>query len=485
MLVIGSAQIVNIFLSILRMKVLAVLLGPSGVGLLSIYNSLQGMVSNAAGLGMKSSGVRQLANAKGEEQSLSRVRRILLAAHLVQGVLAMLSVWLLREKISVWLLGDPTYALEVALLGIAILLSLLMNAQTALLQGLRRIEDLGRVTVLGAMGGTAVGILAIWIYGQAGLVWFVLAQPLTGLAAALYFTRRLQKPNTSHPSITETWEIWKPMARLGASFMFGGLAVTGTLLIVRGLITQELNLNAAGQFAAAWGISMTYVGLLMGAMGADYYPRLTEVIHDREAANRLMNDQLQLCLAIGGPVLLLLIGLAPILIILLYSDQFTQAVTLLQWQSVGNVFQLATWPLAFGFAALAKPKTYLLTQVAFSVIFLLIVWVGLPVIGLKITGIAFLVSYFLYFILIKQLAKRLLAFRPQVVSSKLLYLHVTLTLAMLSLVLIEPVIGGLIAIILGVVTGIIGGHVVLKKIGSMGRTAPIARIYAACGWPIK
>jgi len=53
------------------------------------------------------------------------------------------------------------------------------------------------------------------------------------------------------------------------------------------------------------------------------------------------------------------------------------------------------------------------------------------------------------------------------------------------LVLIEPVIGGLIAIILGVVTGIIGGHVVLKKIGSMGRTAPIARIYAACGWPIK
>jgi PST family polysaccharide transporter len=211
MLVIGSAQVVNIGLSILRMKVLAVLLGPSGVGLLSIYNNLQVMVSNAAGLGMKSSGVRQLAIAKGEEQALSRVRRVLLAAHLVQGVLAMLGVWLLQEQISVWLLGNTTYALEIALLGIAILLTLLMSAQTALLQGLRRIGDLGRVTVLGALGGTVVGLAAVWGYGQVGLIWFVLAQPLMGLAAALYFTRRLPNPTSPRLSAVETWEIWKPI----------------------------------------------------------------------------------------------------------------------------------------------------------------------------------------------------------------------------------------------------------------------------------
>ena len=47
---------------------------------------------------------------------------------------------------------------------------------------------------------------------------------------------------------------------------------------------------------------MTYVGFFLGAMGADYYPRLTEVIHDKVAAVRLMNDQAQLGLAIGGPV---------------------------------------------------------------------------------------------------------------------------------------------------------------------------------------
>ena len=58
MMVIGSAQAVNILIFILRMKVLALLLGPAGIGLLSIYNNLLAMVSTAAGLGMGSSGGR-------------------------------------------------------------------------------------------------------------------------------------------------------------------------------------------------------------------------------------------------------------------------------------------------------------------------------------------------------------------------------------------------------------------------------------------
>ena len=42
MLVIGSANGAKIVISLVRMKVLAVLLGPTGVGLLSIYNNLAG-----------------------------------------------------------------------------------------------------------------------------------------------------------------------------------------------------------------------------------------------------------------------------------------------------------------------------------------------------------------------------------------------------------------------------------------------------------
>lgn len=486
MMVIGSVQMVNILLSILRMKVLAVFLGPSGVGLLSIYNNLQGMVSNAAGLGMGSSGVRQIASAKGEEQALSRVRRVLLAAHLAQGMLAMLAVWLLREQISVWLLGDATYALEIALLGIAILLTLMKNAQTALFQGLRRIGDLGRLTLLGALGGTVVGIVAVWIYGQAGLVWFVIAQPLMGLAAALYFTRRLPKPSTPRLSIVETWEIWKPMARLGSAFMLGGLATAGTLLLIRGRIAQELGLDAAGQFAASWGITMTYVGFLLGAMGADYFPRLTEVIHDRVAAIRLMNDQAQLGLAIGGPVLLLLIGWAPWVITLLYSPEFGPAATLLQWQSVGNIFKVASWALSFSIVAAARAKTYFFMELSFNIVLLSMVWLLLPTFGLIITAVAFLLGYIVYFATVNILARRIHTFRWQALSLGLMSLHAGLSFGLLLLALMAPQAAIIAAPFLALITGLLGLRIVLAKIGPSGRiAAPLARAYAAVGWPIR
>ena len=486
MAVIGSAQAVNIVISILRMKVLAILLGPSGIGLLSIYNSLQGMVGTAAGLGMGSSGVRQIASAKGEERELSRVRRVLLIAHLGQGVLAMLGVWLLRERISEWLFGDRSYAIEVSLIGLAIVLTLLGTAQTALLQGMRRIGDLGRVTVLSALIGTIAGLAAVWFYGEPGLVWFVVIQPLATIVIAIRYTRRLPKPAAARPSLAEIWGVWKPMAKLGVAFMLGGLATMGTLLVVRGLITQELGLEAAGQFAAAWGITMTYVGFLLGAMAADYYPRLTEIINDPAAATQLMNDQAQLGLAIGGPVLLLLIGLAPWAVKLLYSAEFAPAAELLQWQTVGNVFKLASWPLAFSIVAAARSKTFFMMELSFNFVFLVMVWFLLPVLGLYITAIAFFVGYSVYFATVCILARTLQGFRWQTVSLLLLTLHIFLSLALLVLARTSPEMAAILSICLALSTSLFGLQVVLIKMGPEGRVAArFARIYAAIGWPIR
>ena len=486
MMIIGSAQAVNIVISILRMKVLAILLGPTGVGLLSIYNSLQDAVTSAAGLGMGSSGVRQIASVKGDERTLSRVRRVLLAAHLLQGALAMLGVWLLRASISEWLFGDRSYATEVGLIGLAILLTLLGTAQTALLQGMRRISDLGRVTVLSALVGTIAGLVAIWLYGEAGLIWFVVAQPLATIAIAKRYTALLPKPTSARLSAIEIWNVWKPMAKLGAAFMLGGLATTATLLLVRGRITQELGLEAAGQFAAAWGITMTYVGLLLGAMAADYYPRLTEVINDRAAANRLMNDQAQLGLAIGGPVMLLLIGLAPWAVTLLYSAEFSPAADLLQWQMVGNVFKLASWALGFAFVAAARGGIFLLVQINFNILFLAMLWFGLEAFGLAVAGPAFLIAYFVHFGLVNILAYILQGFRWQSLSLLLLALHVTLALALLALALLAPQAAAIASVCLALATGLFGLRVVLIKVGPEGGVAMrFARIYAAIGWPIR
>ncbi|MBY6016084.1 O-antigen translocase [Qipengyuania gaetbuli] len=485
MMIIGSAQAVNILISLARMKALAILLGPIGIGLMSIYNSLQSSVQQAAGLGIASSGVREIASSRGQEVMLGRVRQVLFLAHLVQGALAMIAVWILRERLAIWLFGDAARALEVGLVGVAILFALLGSAQTALLQGMRRVGDLGRVTVLGSFAGTVAGLIAVWAMGESGLIWFILVQPIATVLIALRYTRRLPSPEVAALSFRKTLKVWAPMAKLGSSFMLGGLASAATLLLVRGRIAQELGLDAAGQFAAAWGITMTYVGFLLTAMGADYYPRLTEVIKDRAAAVRMMNDQAQLGLAIGGPVLILLIGLAPWAITLLYSAEFRPAVTLLQWQSVGNIFKLASWALSFSIIAAARAKTFLATELSFNFVFLTMIFALLPRFGLEIAAHAFVAGYVVYLAIVYVVARRVLDFRWQSLSLALLILHASLGAGVLALAIVEPFVAAIASLFLAAVTALFGLRVVLIKIGPEGSLAVrLARFYAAIGWTI-
>ena len=486
MLVIGSAQVVSILISIFRMKVLAVLLGPSGVGLLSIYHSFLDMGQQTAGLGMGSSGVREIASMRKNKATLSRVRRVIFVAHLIQGTLAMIAVWLLRERIAIWLFGDDIRVTEVGLIGIAILIGLLASAQIALLQGLRKIADLGRVTVISHFFGSLAGLTAVWLHGENGLIWFILVQPIASVLTALHYTRRLPNPLAESLSFIETWDVWKPMAKLGAAFMLGGLATAATLLLVRGRISQEFGLEAAGHFAAAWGITMIYVGFLLGAMGADYYPRLTEIIHNKAAAVRLMNDQAQLGLAIGGPVLLVLIGLAPWVITILYSAEFGPAVSLLQWQTIGNVFKIASWSIGFSIAAASRGKTFLLVQLNFNILFLLMLWPTLESFGIIAAGPAFTIAYALHFALLYFIVRRIHQFRWQRLSLALLAIHTSLAVLLFATALFFPQFAAFASILLALATGVFGLRVVLSKIGTQGRLSmQLHGVFEQLGWPIQ
>ena len=231
---------------------------------------------------------------------------------------------------------------------------------------------------------------------------------------------------------------------------------------------------------------MTYVGFLLGAMGADYYPRLTEVIHDKVTAVRLMNDQAQLGLAIGGPVLLLLIGLAPWVITLLYSEEFAPAVELLQWQTVGNVFKLAGWALGFSIVAAGRSKTFLLLQVNFNVIFLALLWPTLTSFGIAAAGPAFTIAYLLQLTVAFWIVRVVHNFRWQPMSLKLLFLHGSLAVVLLAVAQTFPVTGAVASIALAFGTGVIGIRVVLSKTGKHGHLPTrMYRIFEHLGWPIQ
>lgn len=486
MLLIGGAQSIKILNSIIRAKVLAVLVGPSGIGLLSILQNIQDMTVNLAALGIRNSGVRELASSKEDEETLSRVRRVLFAALLLQGAIAATAVWLLRDSIAVWSFGDTNHATAVGLIGISVFLSLVAGSQTTLLQGLRQIRYLARVTAWSAVAGTLGGLSIVLYMGEDGLVWMIIFPPFISILIALRYTRQLPAPSTSSMSFRETFSLWQPMVKLGVAFMLGAIAHLATQLIIRSHIARELGLDSAGQFAAAWSITFVYVGFLLNAMGADYFPRLTGVIADRKAATQMINDQAQLSLVIGGPLLLLLIGTAPWLITFMYSKDFGEAASIVQWQSVGNLFKLASWSIGFSFTAAGMSGIFLFLQCNFNILFFLGFWFGLPVFGLEAVGVSFALAFALHFGILNILMYRLRSFRWQRLSVYLMLSYLFLSAGLLVLSLNFPVIGAYVSLVGSIIAAIIGLRIVLKKLGSGGRLPnKLSCIFKKIGWPIR
>jgi O-antigen/teichoic acid export membrane protein len=112
--IIGGASVINIVIGIVKVKVLAVLLGPAGVGLMGLYQNIMGMASTLAGCGMGNSGVRQLAASSGEAETLAIVRRALWLGNLVLGLAGMAILWLLREPVALWVFGDAAHVAKSA-----------------------------------------------------------------------------------------------------------------------------------------------------------------------------------------------------------------------------------------------------------------------------------------------------------------------------------------------------------------------------------
>jgi PST family polysaccharide transporter len=393
--IIGSASFINILIGLVRTKALAVLLGPAGVGLVSLYTGLMAAAETVAAMGIGTVGTRQIAEAvaKEDRHALAVARRAMFWGALLLALAGALTVWTLRDVLALHVLGGMEHAGVVGWLALGVALSVASASQGALIQGMRRIGDMARLSIVGSLLTTAFGIGLIWQWGSNALWAFILIGPFISFALGHVYVSRLPKVSTSSASMHEMAAQWKMLLRLGVPFMGAGLAGTLVQLWIRVTVNNELGVNAVGHFQAAWSISMQYIGFVLGAMGADYYPRLTGVINDKVAATRLVNEQTEIALLLSAPVLIAMLGLAPWVIHVLYSADFAPAAEVLRWQILGDVLKIVCWPLGFVVLARGAGNTFFLTQTTASLLMGGLVAALVPSIGLPITGIAFLACY--------------------------------------------------------------------------------------------
>lgn len=393
---IGSASIGVLLINMGRAKAFALLVGPAGIGILGLLSTIVVTASAIAGMGLNSSAVRELAQPDADQRAVRRAVWSLAALLALAGTAL---VWLMRSPLSYAIDGSGRFSDEIGWSALAVGLTVIAATQGAIFQGLRRIADLARMNLAGTLIGALLSIAAVYQWREVGVVASVVIMPAAVALTGAFLASRLPKPNGQRPSTAVLRRHWGVLLKLGTSVAAAAILGTIAQLALRALVLRELGLDGVGLFQAGLAISAMNVGLVLTAMAADYYPRLSQVADDPSKLGSLLDQQLQIALLLSAPVLLALSAGAGWWLHLLYSGEFVPAADLLRWQISGEAMRLPVWAAGFVLLARRDRRAYVLQEAAFGTVALTAAWLLLPQLGLVGAGVAHAIGYAASFIM--------------------------------------------------------------------------------------
>ncbi len=409
---VGGSQVIHVLLGIIRTKFLAVLLGPTGIGLIGLYKGLMEIAGALSGMGVRQSGVRQIAEAVGNDDEYKVASTIitLRRTSFALGLIGMFLMTIFCHPLSKVTFGNNKYAWPITLLSVTLFLKAVSDGQVALVQGLRKISDLAKLTIFGAFWGTIISIPMIFFWGKEGIVPFLITVSALTLVTSWWYAHRVPVVK-----IAIKWSaIFKEamgLLSLGFVFMTTGLSTAAVLYFIRILVVRKLGMDDLGLYQAATTLSTLYIGFVLNAMAMDFYPRLTANANDNEACNKLVNEQTTVGLLIAMPGIIATLTFAPLVINIFYSASFTMAYEVLRWQIMGIFLRVVSWPLAYVILAKGKGRFFLFTELVANAAHLVLVWVGLNHFGLAGAGIAFFINYVFYTLMLLCIIHHLTKFK--------------------------------------------------------------------------
>jgi PST family polysaccharide transporter len=256
----------------------------------------------------------------------------------------------------------------------------------------------------------------------------------------------------------------KAMLHLGFFMSLSGIATSGSMYLVRSFIVQQDGLASVGYFVAAWSISTMYISAIFGAMSADYFPRLSGLQHDPVAVSKMVNEQSEIAVLLAAPVIVGLISFLPLAIQIFYAKNFGPTATILSWQLVGDFFKVLSWPIGFIILATGRSRLFLATELIWHLIYLGLVYFGWEYFSIEVTGIAFLIAYVFYLVLIYGVAVKSVGFKWTAIVVRYILFYLPLVIASF---ICFRLLSGLVTYITGAiftVTAIIFSFFHLKKL---------------------
>lgn len=396
----GGVQVFTILISIVKSKIVAMLLGPVGIGVNGLLDSTTQMISGFTGLGLGVSAVKDISEAhiSNNQERITQTLTILQKLVWLTGFLGLLVCLMLSPFLSKLTFDSYDYITAFAAISVTLLFNQLTAGQKALLQGTRHFNYMAKATVLGSLIGLITSLPLYYFLGIKGIVPAIIMFSLITLILSWSYSRKVHfRPikMSYHEAIYKG----KDMVQMGFFISLQTMLSLLAAYIIRIFIGKVGGVADVGLFIAGFAIIDTYVGMVFTSMGTEYYPRLAS--HSKETNDKFtktINQQIEITLILVSPLICIFLVFGNWAVVLLYSEKFLPITMMMCLGIMSNYFKAPAWSIAFSFLAKGDSRAFFLNELIATCISTSTKLLFYYLWGFTGIGFAFLLNYIIYLV---------------------------------------------------------------------------------------
>lgn len=389
------STLVKMLTGLVSVKVVATIIGPSGIALLGQLNNFATIVMTMASGGINSGITKYVAEYKDSDDKvkdlLSTALRITVWCSLAIG----LCMILLHRFLSTLIMLSPEYGYVFIIFGFTVFLYALNMMLTSVLNGYKEFKKYVSVNIVGSLLGLLFTLGFILTLGLRGALISAVTFQSVMFFVTLWMIRKLPWVSWDFFKRHIETDILKKYFRYTVMTLVTAATVPVSQMLLRGYVISEISSIEAGWWEGMNRISNMYLMIITSSFSVYYLPRLSEIQNKRELRSEIYK-------AYKLIIPMLLVGFSIVyflrfwVIEILFTPDFLPMEQLFIWQLLGDFLKICSWLLAFLMIAKSMTRIFVTTEIIFALTF-----VALGLLFMHCNGIvgvvqAYVINYILY-----------------------------------------------------------------------------------------
>ena len=405
----AASTTISLLVKLITNKVIALYLGTNGMFLMGQLKDFLKIGNTLGTMGIETGTVKYTSELNNKEKDFKDLVSTSFKIHLYSSLIIIGLILIFYNYLTLSLskeVSEMNNYLFKYLLCFSIVSFSIQTFIMSVLNGLKKIKIFILINIIATIISGGVLIFLVINYFTIGAYYALILSPIITLITALVICMFLKPFKLNFLSSVFKIEHFKNLSNFSLMAILAPICLVGATFTVRFYIYDEFDSNHAGSWEAMWRISAIYLLFLTTTFKFYLVPTFTNLEN-----NNLKKEVFKIWKTTLPIIIIITLGVyisKDLIIDILFTSEFNLVNSLILFHLLGDIIKINCWVLGNVLVAKAKTKHFILFQVEWSVVFVILSIILANIYGFVGLSIAYFTTYIIHFLLLNIYFRKLL-----------------------------------------------------------------------------